>query len=101
MDGHNIEDRDWLFGLMMQSKAFNPRESGGKTFVLPDYNQSMEQQREITMERIGFLLDHGVFQGWLTGKGPESELRKIALLDVLGIFDHSLAIKVGVHFFLW
>lgn len=101
MDGHNVEDRDWLFGLMMQSKFFNPRESGGRTFVLPDYNQSMEQQREVTMKRIGFLLDHGVFQGWLTGKGPESEFRKFALLDVIGIFDHSLAIKVGVHFFLW
>ena len=101
MDGQNIEDRDWLFGLMVQSKLFNPRERGGKTFVLPDYNQSMEQQREMTMKRIGFLLDHGVFQGWLTGKGPEAELRKFALLDVIGIFDHSLAIKVGVHFFLW
>ncbi|KAI5661787.1 hypothetical protein M9H77_21110 [Catharanthus roseus] len=101
MDGHNLEDRDWLYGLMLQSNLFNPRERGGKTFVLPDYNQSMEQQREMTMKRIGFLLDHGVFQGWLTGKGPEAELRKFALLDVIGIFDHSLAIKIGVHFFLW
>lgn len=101
MDGHHVEDRDWLFGLIIQSKLFNPREKGGKVFVLPDYNQSMEQQREMTMKRIEYLLGHGVFQGWLTGKGPESELRKLALLDVVGIFDHSLAIKIGVHFFLW
>ncbi|CDP15892.1 unnamed protein product [Coffea canephora] len=101
MDGHNIEDRDWLYNLIVQSKLFNPQEKGGKIFVLPDYNQSMEQQREMTMKRIEYLLDNGVFQGWLTRKGPEAELRKFAFLDVVGIFDHSLAIKIGVHFFLW
>lgn len=101
MDGHNLEDRDWLFNLMIQSELFNPKLRGGKVFVVPDYNQSMEQQREITMKRIQYLLDHGVFKGWLTGKGFESEMRKLALLEVIEIFDHSLAIKIGVHFFLW
>lgn len=101
MDGHNLVERDWLYGLMLQSKLFNPIERGGKVFLSPDYNQSKEQQREITMRRIGYLLEHGVFKKWLTGKGPEDELRKLGLLDCLGIFDHSLAIKVGVHFFLW
>lgn len=101
MDGHNLEDRDWLFNLMLQSKLFNPKLRGGKVFVAPDYNQSMEQQREVTMRRIQYLLDHGVFAGWLTGKGFESEMRKLALLEVIGVFDHSLAIKIGVHFFLW
>ncbi|KAJ4976191.1 hypothetical protein NE237_001297 [Protea cynaroides] len=100
-DGHNFEDRDWLFGLLIQSNLFCPRNSGGKIFVSADYNQSMEQQREITMKRIRFLLDRGVFKGWVTDRSPEGELRKLALLDVLGIFDHSLAIKIGVHFFLW
>lgn len=101
MDGHNLGDRDWLFNLMVQSKLFNPRLRGGKVFVVPDYNHSMEQQREITMKRIEYLLDHGVFKGWLTGKGPEAEMKKFALLEVIEIFDHSLAIKIGVHFFLW
>lgn len=101
MDGHNMQDRDWLFGLMMQSKLFCPRERGGRVFVSPDYNQTMEQQREATMKRIDYLLEKGVFEGWLTGKGPENELRKLALMEVLSMYDHSLAIKVGVHFFLW
>ncbi|CAA2971044.1 acyl-coenzyme A oxidase 3, peroxisomal-like [Olea europaea subsp. europaea] len=101
MDGHNLGERDWLFNLMVQSKLFNPRLRGGKVFVVPDYNHSMEQQREITMKRIEYLLDHGVFKGWLTGKGPEAEMKKFALLEVIEIFDHSLAIKIGVHFFLW
>lgn len=101
MDGHNLEDRDWLFGLMIQSKLFCPRERGNKVFVGADYNQSMEQQREMTMKRINYLYEHGVFEGWLTKKGVESELRKFSFLEIMGIFDHSLAIKIGVHFFLW
>ncbi|KAH6788890.1 acyl-CoA oxidase 3 [Perilla frutescens var. frutescens] len=101
MDGHNLVERDWLFNLMLQSKLFNPKLKGGKVFVAPDYNQSMEQQREMTMKRIQYLLDRGVFEGWLTGKGFEAEMRKLALLEVIEIFDHSLAIKIGVHFFLW
>lgn len=47
------------------------------------------------------MLERGVFDGWLTEKGLESEMRKLALFEVIGTFDHSLAIKLGVHFFLW
>ncbi|KAM2958235.1 hypothetical protein FF2_025125 [Malus domestica] len=101
LDAHNLEDRDWLFGLMKQSKLFNPREAGGRVFIAPDYNQSMEQQRQMTMKRIVYLLDRGVFKGWLTDKGVDAELRKFAFFEVIGIFDHSLAVKLGVHFFLW
>lgn len=101
MDDHNLQDRDWLFGLMIQSKLFNPRVAGGRVFVSPDYNQSMEQQREMTMKRIHYLLDCGVFQEWLTGRGPEVEMRKFALHEVIGMYDHSLAVKLGVHYFLW
>lgn len=70
-------------------------------FIAPDYNQSMEQQRQMTMKRIAYLLDRGVFKGWLTDKGVDAELRKFAFFEVIGIFDHSLAVKLGVHFFLW
>ncbi|NP_001280826.1 acyl-coenzyme A oxidase 3, peroxisomal-like [Malus domestica] len=101
LDAHNLEDRDWLFGLMKQSKLLNPREAGGRVFIAPDYNQSMEQQRQMTMKRIAYLLDRGVFKGWLTDKGVDAELRKFAFFEVIGIFDHSLAVKLGVHFFLW
>ncbi|KAK4577704.1 hypothetical protein RGQ29_027997 [Quercus rubra] len=101
LDSHNIPDRDWLFGLITQSRLFNPKQRGQKVFFSPDYNQSMEQQREMTMKRILYLLEKGVFQGWLTERNPDAELRKFALLEVVGIFDHSLAIKLGVHFFLW
>lgn len=101
LDVHNLEDRDWLYGLIVQSGLFNRREVDGRVFVSPDYNQSMEQQREMTMKRIAYLLDRGVFRGWLTGEGPQDELRKLALHEVIGMYDHSLAVKLGVHFFLW
>ncbi|CAI0385285.1 unnamed protein product [Linum tenue] len=101
LDVHNLQDRDWLFGLMMQSKLFNPQEKGGKVFVMPDFNHTKEQQREMTMKRIEYLLERGVFDGWLTTRGPETEMRKFAFMETLGIFDQSLAIKIGVHFFLW
>ncbi|KAH7577005.1 hypothetical protein JRO89_XS01G0190200 [Xanthoceras sorbifolium] len=101
LDGHNLQERDWLFNLMMQSRLFNPKKCGEKVFVAPDFNQTKEQQREITMKRISYLLERGVFEGWLTEKGSQVELRKFALQEVTAIFDHSLAIKIGVHFFLW
>ncbi|XP_038902953.1 acyl-coenzyme A oxidase 3, peroxisomal-like [Benincasa hispida] len=101
LDAHNLPDRDWIFGLMVQSKLFNPLQSGGRVFVSPDYNQSMEQQREMTMKRIEYLLDNGVFKGWLTDNGIEAAWRKFALFEAIGIYDHSLAIKIGVHFHLW
>ncbi|KAJ4836034.1 Acyl-coenzyme A oxidase 3, peroxisomal [Turnera subulata] len=101
VDWHNIEDRDWLFGLMRQEKVFNPVEKGGKVFLMPDYNQPKEQQREMTMQRIGWLARRGIYEGWLTGEGPEPELRNFALQEVMGSYDHSLGIKLGVHFLLW
>lgn len=55
----------------------------------------------MTMKRIEYLLDRGVFRGWLTAEGPQEELRKLALHEVIGMYDHSLAVKLGVHFFLW
>ncbi|KAE8733746.1 Acyl-coenzyme A oxidase 3, peroxisomal [Hibiscus syriacus] len=101
MDGHDVEERDRLFGLIIQSKLFNPRVRGGKVFVLPDYNQSMEQQREMTWKRIEYLLERGVFKGWMTGEGEDVEMKRFACFEVLGLFDHSISIKLGVHFFLW
>ncbi|CAM8878388.1 unnamed protein product [Rhodiola kirilowii] len=101
LDEHNLDDRDWLFSLITQAKCFCPRDVGGKVFVLPDYNQTMEQQREMTMKRIEYMLERGVFNGWLTGTGVELEMRKFAFLEVIGIYDHSLSIKLGVHFLLW
>ncbi|KHG11955.1 Acyl-coenzyme A oxidase 3, peroxisomal -like protein [Gossypium arboreum] len=98
IDSHNLEERDWLFGLMKQSELFNPKVKGGKVFVSPDYNQSMEQQREMTLKRIKYLQERGVFKGWLTEKGEEIEMRKFSGFEIFSIYDHSLFTKLGVHF---
>ncbi|CAH8339770.1 unnamed protein product [Eruca vesicaria subsp. sativa] len=101
LDGHNLEDRDWLYRILIQSNLFNRKIRGGKVFVSPDYNETMEQQRDISMKRIMYLLEKGVFQGWLTETGPDAELKKFALYEVCGMYDYSLSAKLGVHFLLW
>ncbi|RCV21652.1 hypothetical protein SETIT_4G154600v2 [Setaria italica] len=103
LDGHHLWERDWVFRVMEESQLFCPRQrcSGSRVFVAPDYNDGKEAQREATMRRVAHLARRGVFRGWLTEPGAEAELRKLALLESLGVYDHSLAIKIGVHFFLW
>ena len=103
LDGHHLMERDWVFRVMEESQLFCPRQRGGgsRVFVAPDYNDGKEAQREATMRRIAHLAQRGVFRGWLTEPGAEAELRKLALLECLGVYDHSLAIKIGAHFFLW
>ncbi|MCO5578203.1 hypothetical protein L7F22_032041 [Adiantum nelumboides] len=61
----------------------------------------MEAQRSITMERIQFLLRKGVFRGWLTNNDLQFAFSRSAVHQSLGTFDHSLGIKLGVHFHLW
>ncbi|KAL6594823.1 hypothetical protein ACP70R_048272 [Stipagrostis hirtigluma subsp. patula] len=101
LDGHHLRERDWVFRAMEESPLFRPRSrGGGRAFVSPDYNDGKEAQREATMKRIEHLARRGVFRGWLTEPGADAELRKLALLECLGVYDHSLAIKIGVHFFL-
>lgn len=55
----------------------------------------------ITMKRIEYMADRGAYVGWLTDPSPESQLRRFALQVLADSFDHSLSIKIGVHFFLW
>ncbi|GJU58732.1 acyl-coenzyme A oxidase 3, peroxisomal-like protein [Tanacetum coccineum] len=63
----------------------------------------LEQQRgeEMTMKRINYLREQGVFDGWLTRRGPNVDLSGFTRANTCGVFDHSLGIKIGVQFFLW
>ncbi|KAI3796374.1 hypothetical protein L1987_39044 [Smallanthus sonchifolius] len=101
LDGESIDEIDYIFNLMIQSDLFCPRERGGRVFISPDFNQSMKHQREMTMRRIDYLREQGAFDGWLTRKGPKAELSGFTRGITVGVFDHSLGIKLGVHFFLW
>ena len=101
LDGERTYELEYMWKMMIKSNLFCPRERGGKVFISPDFNQPMEQQREMTMKRIDYLREQGAFDGWLTRKGPEAELWGFTRAEAVGYFDHSLAIKLGVHFFLW
>ncbi|XP_071705503.1 acyl-coenzyme A oxidase 3, peroxisomal-like [Rutidosis leptorrhynchoides] len=101
LDGDSIDEIDHMFNLMLQSELFCPKERGGKVYISPDFNQPMEQQREMTVKRINYLREQGVFDGWLTMKGPRAELSGFTRANSCGVFDHSLGIKIGGHFFLW
>ncbi|KAF3453613.1 hypothetical protein FNV43_RR04054 [Rhamnella rubrinervis] len=103
LGNNRLEDLRWLCSLSESelSKPFCPRNVTGRLFVSLDYDQSMEQQREMTVKHIGYMLDRRFFRGWLMEKGPEAKMRKLALMDVFAIFDHFIAMKLGVHFFLW
>ncbi|OAY84258.1 Acyl-coenzyme A oxidase 3, peroxisomal [Ananas comosus] len=96
LDGHDVELRDRIFRLMEESPIFRR----GRVFAAPDYNQTKEQQREATMRRIWHLKSRGVFDGWLTDFGADAERRILASLECLAIYDHSLSVKLGVHFCL-
>ncbi|XP_024523434.1 acyl-coenzyme A oxidase 3, peroxisomal [Selaginella moellendorffii] len=101
LDGHDAQTRTFIFNLMSESDLFVSRRVGRRVFLGADYNQPMEVQRELTMKRIQYFLDRGVFRGWLTDDRPQSALRMAAMFEYIGLFDHSLAIKLGVHFHLW
>ena len=64
---------------MAGNDLFCPKRIGGKLYVLPDYNNPMEHQCEITMKRILYLLDKGVFKRWLTNASSEMDMRSTAL----------------------
>ncbi|XP_076938459.1 acyl-coenzyme A oxidase 3, peroxisomal-like [Bidens hawaiensis] len=61
----------------------------------------MEQQREMTMRRIGYLRDSGLFDGWFEKPGPDGDLWRFAVGETVIVFDPSLGVKQGVHFQLW
>lgn len=101
MDGHDMEKRDAIFDLIAGSELFQLKEVGGRAFVAPDCNQTMEQHREMTIKRIEFLLSKGVFKGYLTSTDPDLFLFRAAVFECLGNFDHSLGVKIGLQFNLW
>ncbi|KAL1812789.1 hypothetical protein ACET3Z_022854 [Daucus carota] len=102
VDGHHVEERDWLFRLMNgEPELFGVQRRGDRVFASPDYNQPMEQQREMTIKRIRYMAHQGAFHGWVTAPPEKIDLKKFAMLEICGAYDHSLAIKIGVHFQLW
>jgi len=100
LDDHNILERELMYDLMASSELFWAKKVGNMVLA-PHYNEPMEKQRDKTLARILFLCEKGAFKGWLTEHTQQFEFRQSALCESLDIFDHSLSIKLGVHFYLW
>ncbi|BBN04025.1 acyl-CoA oxidase [Marchantia polymorpha subsp. ruderalis] len=101
MDGHSVEVRDQCFELMRKNELFHLKTGGSTTFLGVDYGALLHTQREITMERLMYMRDSGVFKGLLTVNTMEQYLTTSAVFECMSLFDHSLSIKAGVHFHLW
>lgn len=103
LDGDGVEALDDIFEVLKNNKIFWPKHysGNGQLYTSMDYNSTKEEQREITMKRILFLRDHGYFRGWLTDDSLENLKQKGAMHEALGIYDHSITIKIGVHIHLW
>lgn len=101
MDGHSVQVRDQCFELMRKNELFHLKTGGSTTFLGVDYGALLHTQREITMERLMYMRDSGVFKGLLTVNTMEQYLTTSAVFECMSLFDHSLSIKAGVHFHLW
>lgn len=101
MDGHDVELRDKVFDLMRQSKLFHYKTVGDLTYLQANYNDSLDTQRQLTMDRLVYFKEHGLFKGCLTNATPEQQMQTSAFFECLALFDHSSYVKVGVHIRLW
>uniref|UniRef100_A0A7I4CTY5 Acyl-coenzyme A oxidase n=1 Tax=Physcomitrium patens TaxID=3218 RepID=A0A7I4CTY5_PHYPA len=101
LDGHHVDLRDSFTDLLMSSDLFTSKRVGDRVFASPNFNLTMAEQRDKTLERILFLRSEGVFKGWLSDSSVDDALKRAALFETMGIFDHSLVIKLGVHIHLW
>eukprot|EP00850_Spirogloea_muscicola_P022010 SM000272S10277 [mRNA] locus=s272:131970:137418:- [translate_table: standard] len=104
LDAHNMETRAEMYELFKDNKVFWPNKDakiGGQLYTAMDYNTTKEDQRNATFDRILFLRDRGHFKGWLTSDDPREIGKKVAMHEALGVYDHSIGVKLGVHIHLW
>ena len=103
LDGDSVAPLDEMFALFAQHPIFWPNGSphGGQLYTGMDYNTSKEEQRDVTFQRLLFLRDRGVFQEWLTTNDLDKAKRFAAMHEAIGYYDHSAAVKLGVHVHLW
>eukprot|EP00270_Netrium_digitus_P019609 TRINITY_DN7772_c0_g4_i2.p1 TRINITY_DN7772_c0_g4~~TRINITY_DN7772_c0_g4_i2.p1 ORF type:complete len:699 (+),score=165.27 TRINITY_DN7772_c0_g4_i2:47-2143(+) len=105
LDGDYMQTMDEMFRVFASNPIFWPQgrrqQQSGPLYVGMDYNSTKEEQRAVTFERILFLRDRGYFKGWLTNDDPTVVKQMAAMHEAIGIYDHSMGIKLGVHIHLW
>ncbi|CAM6111624.1 unnamed protein product [Calypogeia fissa] len=101
LDGHHVEFRNKFFDLLRQSELFHYKTIGDLTYLQANYGDSLDAQRQLTMDRLLYLKEHGLFKGCLTNQTPEKQMETAAFFECMASFDHSMSIKAGVHIHLW
>lgn len=103
LDTTSVKILEETFEIFKNNKIFWPKGTpqGGQLYTSMDYNSTKEEQREVTFQRILFMRDHGFFRNWLTTEDPVEMDRKSAMHEAIGIYDHSMGVKLGVHIHLW
>lgn len=89
LDMNNIALRDSLYDLF-KHPAFIPR-----------YNESLAEERTRTIQRWRLIAKTGVFHNTLRKFTADSRQKYEATLESVAAIDHSLDIKMGVHYGLF
>eukprot|EP00899_Mesostigma_viride_P024497 jgi/Mesvir1/5231/Mv15357-RA.1 len=96
LDVHHLDVRDQLYELFATDDMFK----GKKGFSMVNYDATVAELREKNMARILHLVKKGWYKGCLS-TDPNVMWRMAAVGEAVGLYDHSLGVKLGVHFQLW
>ena len=65
------------------------------------YGLTMHEERELTMARWRAIVEAGFLKGTVATTTPAGRSRFMALIESVGMLDHSLDIKMSVHYGLF
>jgi len=83
------ELREQLYNLFKEP-VFHPR-----------YGETLAQERERTMRKWQRIAESGVFHGSISAGTAAGRRRYEAIMETVGMLDHSLDIKMSVHYGLF
>eukprot|EP00190_Bangiopsis_sp_CCMP1999_P004786 CAMPEP_0198731144 /NCGR_PEP_ID=MMETSP1475-20131203/28334_1 /TAXON_ID= ORGANISM="Unidentified sp., Strain CCMP1999" /NCGR_SAMPLE_ID=MMETSP1475 /ASSEMBLY_ACC=CAM_ASM_001111 /LENGTH=605 /DNA_ID=CAMNT_0044494069 /DNA_START=36 /DNA_END=1850 /DNA_ORIENTATION=- len=89
--GHHVELREEVYNLFEREPEL----------FKPQHQLSMREQRELLMRRWDRLHELGYFKNTITSGDPNRYLARLAVSEVCEMLDHSLSVKMGVHYGLF
>jgi len=90
LDAHDIAFRDRIYAMFEQhADLFTPR-----------YGLTVPEERELVMARWAVIREAQLLKGTLN-YSPEARGRYDAVMESCGYVDHSLEVKMGVHYGLF
>eukprot|EP00188_Purpureofilum_apyrenoidigerum_P005960 Plantae.Rhodophyta-Purpureofilum_apyrenoidigerum.ctg8429.p1 GENE.Plantae.Rhodophyta-Purpureofilum_apyrenoidigerum.ctg8429~~Plantae.Rhodophyta-Purpureofilum_apyrenoidigerum.ctg8429.p1 ORF type:complete len:615 (-),score=104.60 Plantae.Rhodophyta-Purpureofilum_apyrenoidigerum.ctg8429:374-2218(-) len=89
--GHDAELREEIYELFKREPEL----------FKPQHHLSLREQRELLMRRWDRLHELGYFKNTITSGDPKRYLARLAVSEVCEMLDHSLSVKMGVHYGLF